>query len=98
VTLEKLKGPPSPWIAAAAPDDHFERQSVAMVVRYEHASEERATLCSLKNSCTKGSNVVPIAESPGDRARGMRDECEVEGEVLEPPTLNSENEEKCSRG
>jgi integrase len=75
-------------------------KSVAMVVRYEHASEERdALLAQELNRYAAGSNVVPIAtSSPGDRARGARDEGEKEGEVLELPPLSSENDDECSGG
>jgi hypothetical protein len=75
-------------------------KSVAMVVRYEHASEERdAKLAQGLNAFTVGDNVVPLAhESSGDRARGARDEGEVEGEVLELPPLTSENDEESSGG
>ena len=47
-------------------------KSVAMVVRYEHASEERdALLAQALNSFTGGGNIVPIARGDeGDRARG----------------------------
>ena len=46
-------------------------KSVAMVVRYEHASEERdALLAQELNQFAETSNVVPITKaSPGDRAR-----------------------------
>ena len=49
-------------------------KSVAMVVRYEHASEERdAFLAEALNQYTQGSNVVPITkEARGDRARSAR--------------------------
>ena len=75
-------------------------KSVAMVVRYEHASEERdALLAQALNQLAESSNVVPIVDaSRSDRARGARDEGEVEGEVLGLPPLTSENEEKCSGG
>jgi len=45
-------------------------KSVAMVVRYEHASEERdAQLAQALNAFTAGDNVVPIThERSGDRA------------------------------
>ena len=74
-------------------------KSVAMVVCYEHASEERDALLALAlNQVAESSNVVPIPSvSPGDRAVA-REEGEVEGEVLELPPLTSENEEKCSGG
>jgi integrase len=60
--------------------------SVAMVVRYEHASEERdAQLAQALNAFTMGDNVVLLRhELSGDRARGAR-EREVQGEVLELP-------------
>ena len=46
-------------------------KSVAMVVRYEHASEERdAQLAQGLNAFTMGDNVVPLThELSGDRAR-----------------------------
>ena len=49
-------------------------KSVAMVVRYEHASEERdAHLAQALNQFVEGSNVVPIGtSSSGDRADGAR--------------------------
>jgi integrase len=49
-------------------------KSVAMVVRYEHASEERdSRLAQALNQLAESSNVVPIARaSPGDRARRGR--------------------------
>jgi hypothetical protein len=44
-------------------------KSVAMVVRYEHASEERdALLAQVLDPFTNGSNVVPIA-SVSERSR-----------------------------
>ncbi len=77
-------------------------KSVAMVVRYEHASEERdALLAQALNAFTLSSNiVVPITHVlSGDRARGAHDDgSKVEGEVLELPPLTSENEEECSGG
>jgi integrase len=57
-------------------------KSVAMVVRYEHASEERdALLAQALNQFAERSNVVPITNaSPGDRARSVHDDDEtVEG-------------------
>ena len=75
-------------------------KSVAMVVRYEHASEERdALLAQALNPFTGGDNVVPIAR--GDeraRARRARDERVVEGEVLDLPPLTSANDEESSGG
>ena len=49
-------------------------KSVAMVVRYEHASEERdAQLAQALNAFTMGDNVVPIThELLRSRARGAR--------------------------
>jgi len=49
-------------------------KSVAMVVRYEHASEERdALLAQALNQVAESPNVVPIPSvSPGDRARGAQ--------------------------
>ncbi len=49
-------------------------KSVAMVVRYEHASEERdALLAQALNAFTMGDNVVPLThELSGDRARSAR--------------------------
>ena len=45
-----------------------------MVVRYEHASEERdALLAQELNAFTVGNNIVPLThELSGDRARGAR--------------------------
>jgi hypothetical protein len=50
-------------------------KSVAMVVRYEHASEEADALFAQElNTYTEGSNVVAIApESGGDRAHSAHD-------------------------
>jgi hypothetical protein len=75
-------------------------KSVAMVVRYEHAAEERdALLAQALNPFTHGGNVVPIAQQPeGDRARGARDEDEVEGEVLGLPPLTSTNDDESTGG
>ena len=55
-------------------------KSVVMVVRYEHASEERdALLAQQLNHYTDASNVVPIGtELEHDRARGAHDDPEVE--------------------
>ena len=75
-------------------------KSVAMVVRYEHASEERdALLAQALNQFADERQRRPLThELSGDRARGVHDEGEAEGEVLELPPLTSENEEKCSGG
>ena len=75
-------------------------KSVAMVVRYEHASEERdALLAQALNPFTGGGNVVPMMRADeSDRARGACDEGEVEGEVLDLPPLTSKNDEESSGG
>jgi hypothetical protein len=78
-------------------------KSVAMVVRYEHASEERdAFLARALNQFAESSNVVSITNaSPGDRARSAHDDRETEkgdGEVFDLDPLNRENEEECSGG
>jgi hypothetical protein len=75
-------------------------KSVAMVVRYEHASEERnALLAQALNQLAESPNLVPITSaSPADRARGARDKDVGEGEVLALPPLTSETEQKCSGG
>lgn len=72
------------------------RKSVAMVVRYEHAPEERdAMLAFSLNPYTLSENVIPIsARAESTRPRRARDNSEVEGEVLALPPLTSENEEK----
>ena len=58
-----------------------------------------ALLAQALNQLAESSNVVPIASAaPGDRARGARDEGEVEGEVLNLQPLTSENDEECSGG
>ena len=61
---------------------------VAMVVRYEHASQERdALLAQALNPYTEGSNIVPSATSaPGDRGRSAHDHPEGEGDLLDLPT------------
>ena len=53
-------------------------KSVAMVVRYEHASEERdAFLAQALNQFAEPSNVVSFTNaSPGDRARSADDDRE----------------------
>lgn len=66
-----------------------------------HASEERdALLAQALNPFTQGSNVVHFAsESEGERARSGHDDSETEereGELVELPTLTSENDEECS--
>jgi hypothetical protein len=78
-------------------------KSVAMVVRYEHASEERdAFLAQALNQFAEPSNVVPIANTAsGDRARSAHDDDETdedEGEVFDLDALTRENEEECSGG
>ena len=48
---------------------------------------------------TSGGNVVPLVRvDEGDRARGTRDEGEVEGEVLDLPPLTSTNDKESSGG
>jgi hypothetical protein len=71
-----------------------------MVVRYEHASEERdALLAQELNAFTVGNNIVPLThELSGDRASGERDKLEGEGEVLELPPLTSETKSQESSG
>ena len=73
-------------------------KSVAIVVRYEHASEERdALLAQAQNPYTNGGNVVPISTTAKSvRARSAYNDPEVEGEVLDLPPLTSTNDEKCS--
>jgi integrase len=75
-------------------------KSVAMVVRYEHASDERdALLAQELNRYADSPNVVSIVGSlQPDRARSAHDEGEAEDEVTLTPPLTSENEEKCSGG
>ncbi len=73
---------------------------VAMVVRYEHASDERASqLAQELNRYTEGANLIPLGQCPQPfRARSADDEGEAEDEVALTPSLNSKNEEKCSGG
>ena len=78
-------------------------KSVAMVVRYEHASEERdAFLAQALNQFAEPSNVVSITNaSPGDRARSAHDDRETdesEGEVFDLDPVIRDNEEECSGG
>jgi len=75
-------------------------KSVAMVVRYEHASEERdALLAQELNRYADAPNVVSIIEGlQPDRARIAHDDPEVEGEVLDLPPLTSTNVEESSGG
>ena len=75
-------------------------KSVAMVVRYEHASEERdALLAQALNSFTLTENVAPISTAADSvRARSAHDDLEVEGEVLDLPLLTSPNDDECSGG
>jgi integrase len=78
-------------------------KSVAMVVRYEHASEERdAFLAQALNQFAEPSNVVSITNaSPGDRARSAHDDLETEGddgEVFDLDPLIRGNGEECSGG
>jgi hypothetical protein len=75
-------------------------KSVAMVVRYEHASEGHdAQLAQALNAFTMGHDVVPLThELSGDRARVERAARVREGEVLDLPPLISENEAESSGG
>jgi len=78
-------------------------KSIAMVVRYEHASEERdAFLAQALNQFAEPSIVVSITNaSPGDRARSAHDDLETEGddgEVFDLDALTRDNEEECSGG
>ena len=78
-------------------------KAVAMVVRYEHASEERlALLAQALNPHRKVSNLVPFTpESEGDRAHGARTTTpgrKKTGGLVELPTSTSENDEECSGG
>jgi hypothetical protein len=58
-----------------------------------------ALLAQALNAFTMGDNVMPFThELSGDRARGARDEGEVEAEVMELPPLTSENDEGSSGG
>jgi integrase len=62
-------------------------KSVTMVVRYEHASEERdALLAQALNLITQSENVTPIGEpASGDRAHDARKDAEPEDEESDPP-------------
>ena len=78
-------------------------KSVAIVVRYEHGSEERDVfLAQALNQFAESSNVVSITNaSPGDHARSAQDDHETEGdegEVFDLDPLTRENEEECSGG
>jgi hypothetical protein len=75
-------------------------KSVAMVVRYEHASEERdALLAQALNPYTDGGNVIPIGIAfDGDRARSAHADDEAEGEVLSIPPPTSHLDEESSGG
>ncbi len=70
-------------------------KSVAMVMRYEHASDERdALLAQELNRYAEGANVVSLEHSlQPDRARSAHEDPEVEGEVIDLPPLSSENDE-----
>ena len=71
-----------------------------MVVRDEHASDERdALLAQELNRYTEGANVVSFDKSlQPDRARSAHDEGEAEGEVTLTPSLSRENDEESSGG
>ena len=75
-------------------------KSVTMVVRYEHASEERdAMLAQQLNAYTLTENVVPMDDpSQTLRARSAHDDPEGVGELLPLPPLSSENDAESSGG
>ncbi len=75
-------------------------KSVAMVVRYEHASDERdALLAQELNRYADGVNVLSFENSlQPDRARSAHDGGEAEGEVTLTPSLTSENGKESSGG
>ena len=64
-------------------------RSIAMVVYYEHASKSDALLAQELNRYHERANL--------DRHE-VRDDPKVQGEVIGPPPLISENDEKCSEG
>ena len=62
-------------------------------------SERDALLAQELNRYAKGTNVVPLDQSlQPDRARSVHDDTEVEGEVLDLPSLTSENDDESSGG
>ena len=75
-------------------------KSVTMVVRYEHASEERdAFLADALNPYTQTGIVIPIGlRDNKDRARSAHDGDDGVGEEEGPPPLNRENDAKSSGG
>ncbi len=73
--------------------------SVAMVVRYEHASEERDALLAQALNAFMGTTSCHSRGNSQEIAHMRRgNEGEVDGEVLELPSLTSENEEESSGG
>jgi len=75
-------------------------KSVTMVVRYEHASDERdAVLADALNPFTQGGVVVPLGGAfAHDRARSAHDMGQGDGEVVLIPSLTSYNEHDSSGG
>ena len=75
-------------------------KSVTMVVRYEHASEERdALLADALNPFTQGGIVVPLwSKSGGDRARSAHDSDATEAVVLGPHALSRDFVQESSEG
>jgi hypothetical protein len=75
-------------------------RSVAMVVRYEHSSEERdAYLADALNPFTEGWNGPHIGiDFTEDRARSAHDESDPDGEEVVVPSLTSEDVEESSGG
>jgi integrase len=75
-------------------------KSVAMVVRYEHASEERdALLAQALDAVAMDGIITPLRTKPGrDRARSAHETDVVEGELLPLPPLTSPSEHESSGG
>ena len=68
-----------------------------MVVRYEHASDERDAL--LAQELNRYAEVVSLDQPlQRDRARSAHDEGEAEDEVALTPPLTSENDDESSGG
>jgi hypothetical protein len=75
-------------------------KSVAMVVRYEHASEERdALLADALNPYTQAGIVVPIGIGhEKDRARSAHERDDHISDLVDAPPLTSGYEEESSGG